>query len=102
MNFHFTIPRVVPSRYRPWIAFLTSATRRRACGRDAVWANAISFPACAECNKSKNAKLLIHWDSERVAHGAAQSFLVAAELERERSGFQADRGHRETRLATPS
>jgi hypothetical protein len=38
---------------------------------------------------------VIHWDPERVAHGAAQSFLVAAELERELSAIKADLRHRE-------
>lgn len=40
-------------------------------------------PACEWCNKSKAARLLIHWDSARVAHGATWSPLVAAELARE-------------------
>jgi hypothetical protein len=40
-------------------------------------------PACARCNKSKNAKLLTEWDQVRVAHGAAHSPIVAVELERE-------------------
>jgi len=40
-------------------------------------------PACERCNKTKNSKLLIHWDAVRVAHGAAHSQVVAAELERE-------------------
>jgi hypothetical protein len=51
--------------------------------------------ASKRCNKSKSAKLLIHWDPERVAHGAVQSFLVAAELERELSAIKADLLHRE-------
>lgn len=40
-------------------------------------------PACARCNKSKNAKLLTEWDQVRVAHGAVHSSIVAAELERQ-------------------
>lgn len=40
-------------------------------------------PACMDCNKSKHARLLIHWDPVRVAHGAAHSPAVAAELDRE-------------------
>jgi hypothetical protein len=40
-------------------------------------------PACSTCNRSKNAKLLIEWDAVKVAHGAAHSPVVAAELERE-------------------
>ena len=59
-------------------------------------------PACGPCNYGKGGRLLIEWDQVRVAHGAAQSFLVAAELERELSGFRADLGHREARLALPS
>lgn len=49
-------------------------------------------PACGPCNYSKRDKLLIEWDPVRVAHGAAQSSIVAAELERERSEIQALRG----------
>ena len=41
-------------------------------------------PACQDCNGRKSARLLIHWDPERVAHGAARSPIVAAELKRER------------------
>jgi hypothetical protein len=41
------------------------------------------------------ARLLTEWDPVRVAHGAAQSFVVAAELGRELSGIQADLRHRE-------
>lgn len=48
-------------------------------------------PACKDCNSRKSARLLIHWNPERVAHGAAQSSLVAAELERELSGVKAPR-----------
>jgi len=40
-------------------------------------------PACRPCNQSKGGKLLIHWDPARVAHGAAHSPAVAAELDRE-------------------
>lgn len=40
-------------------------------------------PACRSCNCSKGGKLLIHWDPVRVAHGAAHSPAVAAELDRE-------------------
>jgi hypothetical protein len=40
-------------------------------------------PACMDCNKSKSARLLTCWDPVRVAHGAAHSPLVAAELDRE-------------------
>ena len=40
-------------------------------------------PACQPCNQSKGAKLLIHWDPVRVAHGAAHFPAVAAELDRE-------------------
>lgn len=40
-------------------------------------------PACRTCNSSKGGKLLILWDPVRVAHGAASSPVVAAELERE-------------------
>jgi HNH endonuclease len=45
-------------------------------------------PACERCNKSKNAKLLIHWDLEHVAYGAEHSFLVMKELEREHQVFR--------------
>lgn len=40
-------------------------------------------PACQDCNSRKSARLLIHWDPERVARGAAHSPAVAAELDRE-------------------
>jgi HNH endonuclease len=39
-------------------------------------------PACAPCNKSKGRKLLTEWDAARVAHAAARSPMVAAELKR--------------------
>jgi hypothetical protein len=42
-------------------------------------------PVCGPCNYSNHNRLLIEWDPVRVANGAAQSFLVAAELERELS-----------------
>ena len=49
---------------------------------------------CVQCgrslrsgNKSKGAKLLIHWDPVRVAYGAGRSAAVAAELERELASF---------------
>jgi HNH endonuclease len=67
--------------------------RPLAAGGDETEDNLV--PACGHCNKSKSAKLLIHWDPERVAHGAAQSSLVAAELERELSGIRADLRRRE-------
>lgn len=54
-------------------------------------------PACGPCNYSKHNRLLTEWDPVRVAHGAAQSFVVAAELGRELSGIQADLRHREAR-----
>jgi hypothetical protein len=41
-------------------------------------------PACQDCNSRKSARLLIRWDPVRVAHGAAHSPAVAAELDRER------------------
>ena len=44
-------------------------------------------PACHDSNRRKSARLLIHWDPVRVAHGAARSAVVAAELERERASF---------------
>jgi hypothetical protein len=44
-------------------------------------------PACGGCNKSKHAKLLIHWDPVKVAYGAAHSPAVAAELQREKAGL---------------
>jgi 5-methylcytosine-specific restriction endonuclease McrA len=40
-------------------------------------------PACGSCNYSKGGRLLTEWDSARVAHGAAHSPAVAAELERD-------------------
>ena len=44
-------------------------------------------PACQPCNQNKHTKLLIHWDPVRVAHGAAHSAAVAAELDRELSDY---------------
>jgi HNH endonuclease len=40
-------------------------------------------PACQNCNHTKHARLLIHWDPVRAAHGAAHSPAVAAEMARE-------------------
>jgi hypothetical protein len=58
-------------------------------------------PACGPCNFGTGSRLLTEWDQVRVAHGAAQSFLVAAELKRELSDTQAGLHHREARLAIP-
>lgn len=40
-------------------------------------------PACGSCNSSKHDRLLTDWDPVRVAHAAACSPAVAAELKRE-------------------
>jgi 5-methylcytosine-specific restriction endonuclease McrA len=55
--------------------------RPLAAGGDETEDNLV--PACDGCNRSKHAKLLIHRDPVKVAHGAAHSPAVAAELERE-------------------
>jgi 5-methylcytosine-specific restriction endonuclease McrA len=44
-------------------------------------------PACAFCNGSKNAKLLIEWDPDRVAYGVAHCRKVAAEYKRQICGL---------------
>jgi len=61
-----------------------------AAGVDHVWPLSRGGPedesnlvaACWSCNPSKGSRLLTEWDPVRVAHGAAVSGVVAAELRR--------------------
>jgi hypothetical protein len=61
----------------------TTADHVRPLSRGGHEAEYNLVPACGPCNFGKGGRLLSEWDQVRVAHGAAHSPVVAAELERE-------------------
>jgi len=65
----------------------TSADHIRPLSRGGHEAEYNLVPACGSCNSSKRDRLLTEWDPVRVAHGAAHSPAVAAELARETGGY---------------